>query len=132
MAGTAEAMLLGARLGLDPELLTGIINTSTGKCWSSEVNNPVPGALRASGRLTPADRDYAGGFASRLMSKDLGLATEAATNAHLSLPVSTIVDRVYRKLAENEDFDNLDFSSIFKWLAVGNVGMRDRETEGDN
>ncbi len=42
----AEAMLLGQRLGLDPAVLAGVINNSTGACWSSRVNNPVPGALK--------------------------------------------------------------------------------------
>lgn len=33
------------RLGLDPKVMMGIINSSTGRCWASEVNNPVPGLL---------------------------------------------------------------------------------------
>ena len=60
MLATAEAMLLGTRLGLAPELLADIINSSTGRCWSSEVNNPTPGAL-AGKASPPADRGYKGG-----------------------------------------------------------------------
>jgi 3-hydroxyisobutyrate dehydrogenase len=37
MLGTCEAMLLGTAHGLSPEMLAHIINTSTGKCWASEV-----------------------------------------------------------------------------------------------
>ncbi|HLX03084.1 MAG TPA: 3-hydroxyisobutyrate dehydrogenase, partial [Trinickia sp.] len=33
MAGVAEAMSLGEALGIDPKVLGGIINTSTGRCW---------------------------------------------------------------------------------------------------
>jgi 3-hydroxyisobutyrate dehydrogenase len=33
----SEAMLLGRRLGVDPQVLADIINNSTGRCWSSEV-----------------------------------------------------------------------------------------------
>ena len=31
----AEVMLLGQRLGLDPAVLAGVINCSTGACWAS-------------------------------------------------------------------------------------------------
>jgi 3-hydroxyisobutyrate dehydrogenase len=31
-------MLLGKRLGVDPQVLADIINNSTGRCWSSEVS----------------------------------------------------------------------------------------------
>ncbi|KAK8119199.1 uncharacterized protein PG998_003825 [Apiospora kogelbergensis] len=42
---TAEAMNLGIRWGLDPKALANVINVSTGKCWPSEVNNPVKGVV---------------------------------------------------------------------------------------
>ncbi|KAL2025771.1 hypothetical protein VTO58DRAFT_102954, partial [Aureobasidium pullulans] len=42
---TAEAMNMGVKWGLDASALADMINTSTGKCWPSEVNNPVPGVL---------------------------------------------------------------------------------------
>ena len=63
----AEAMLLGQRMGLDPAVLAGVINSSTGACWSSSVNNPVPGALPE--KSPPCERDYEGGFATALMLK---------------------------------------------------------------
>jgi 3-hydroxyisobutyrate dehydrogenase len=46
----AEAMLLGQRLGLDPKVLASVINSSTGRCWASEVNNPVKDAVEVPGR----------------------------------------------------------------------------------
>lgn len=71
--GTAEAMNLGLRWGLDPAVLAGVINVSTGRCWPSEVNNPVAGVVATA----PASRDYAGGFGLGLMKKDLRLAMAA-------------------------------------------------------
>lgn len=38
----SEAMLLGKRLGVDPQVLADIINSSTGRCWSSEVSAVAP------------------------------------------------------------------------------------------
>lgn len=63
----AEAMLLGQELGLDPAVLANVINSSTGACWSSSVNNPVPGALPD--KEPPCTRNYEGGFATALMLK---------------------------------------------------------------
>lgn len=62
-----EAMLLGRRLGLDPAVLAGVINSSTGGCWASSVNNPVP--LSLPDKSPPCERDYEGGFATGLMLK---------------------------------------------------------------
>ena len=63
----AEAMLLGQKLGLDPAVLAGVINSSTGGCWASSVNNPVPGSLP--GKTPPCERNYEGGFQTALMLK---------------------------------------------------------------
>lgn len=67
----AEAMLLGQRLGLHPKVLASVINSSTGRCWASEVNNPVKDALEISEGQAgpPAQRRYEGGFAASLMLK---------------------------------------------------------------
>lgn len=64
---TAEAMLLGQKLGLDPVVLASVIGSSTGNCWSLSTNNPVPQALP--GLSPPCEREYEGGFASSLMLK---------------------------------------------------------------
>ena len=60
MVGTSEAMNLGERLGIDPKVLAGIMNTSTGRCWSSDTYNPCPGVMEG----VPSSRDYSGGFAN--------------------------------------------------------------------
>lgn len=33
------------RLGLDAKILANVVNSSTGRCWSSDLYNPVPGIL---------------------------------------------------------------------------------------
>ena len=64
---TAEAMLLGQRLGVRPEVLADVIGSSTGACWSMSKNNPVPAATP--GIAPPSERDFEGGFATALMIK---------------------------------------------------------------
>lgn len=53
------------RLGLDAKILAGILNTSSGRSWASEVYNPVPGVLEG----VPSSNNYKGGFATALMTK---------------------------------------------------------------
>ncbi|CAC5357971.1 HIBADH [Mytilus coruscus] len=65
MIGTSEAMNLGKKLGLEPKLLAKILNTSSGRCWSSEVYNPCPGVLDG----VPSSNNYQGGFGTALMTK---------------------------------------------------------------
>ncbi|MCA8031942.1 3-hydroxyisobutyrate dehydrogenase [Burkholderia arboris] len=109
MMGVAEAMALGAALGIDPAVLAGIINTSTGRCWSSDTYNPYPGVSDAA----PAARGYAGGFAANLMLKDLGLATEAARGAHQPVWMGALAQQLYQSMSQ-QGLGTLDFSACVK------------------
>lgn len=59
------AVLLTHRLGLDPKLLAKILNMSSGRCWSSDTYNPVPGVMEG----VPSGNNYQGGFGTQLMAK---------------------------------------------------------------
>ncbi|KAK1570261.1 3-hydroxyisobutyrate dehydrogenase [Colletotrichum navitas] len=109
---TAEAMNLGIRWGLDPKVLAGVINVSTGKCWPSEVNNPVGGVVEGS----PAGRDYKGGFGIGLMRKDLGLAVVAAEEAGAKLELAGKATEVYAAAEGREDCKGRDFSVVYRYL----------------
>ena len=65
MAGVAEALACGLRLGLDPVLLSQIFASSSARCWSSDTYNPCPGVLEG----VPSSRGYKPGFRASLMSK---------------------------------------------------------------
>jgi 3-hydroxyisobutyrate dehydrogenase-like beta-hydroxyacid dehydrogenase len=109
---TAEAMNLGVRWGLEPKVLAGVLNASTGKCWPSEVNNPVPGVVETA----PAGRDYAGGFGIALMRKDLRLALAAAKEADATLALGEKVKEVYDETARDERCQGRDFSVVYRYL----------------
>ncbi|KAG8229190.1 hypothetical protein J437_LFUL001062, partial [Ladona fulva] len=111
MIGTAEAMHLGINLGLDPKLLMDIVNSSSGRCWSSELYNPVPKLLPN----VPASNEYKGGFNNRLMTKDLGLAQTAASKAGVATPLGALAHQIYSILSTHPKFSDLDFSSVFKF-----------------
>lgn len=107
---TAEAMNMGIKFGLDPKVLGELINGSSGKCWASEINNPVPGVSPGA----PAERDYDGGFGTSLMKKDLRLAIEAAAKAAVKLELAQKTKEVYDEVENMEPAK--DFSVVYKWL----------------
>jgi 3-hydroxyisobutyrate dehydrogenase len=109
---TAEAMNLGVRWGLDPKTLANVINVSTGKCWPSEINNPVAGVVETA----PANRDYAGGFGIGLMKKDLKLAIVAADEAGARLELGGRAREVYEEAEKVENCKSRDFSVIYRFL----------------
>ncbi|KAJ2716152.1 hypothetical protein H4R19_000810 [Coemansia spiralis] len=112
MVGTAEAMNLGVRLGLDPAVLASIINTSSGRCWASDTANPVPAVIPTA----PSSKGYSGGFKTRLMLKDLSLAATAAKDSKTPLLLGALTENIYRHMAGNPEMADQDFSVVFKWL----------------
>lgn len=112
MAGVSEAMGLGVALGMDPKVLAGIINTSSGRCWSSDTYNPVPGVMQN----VPSSRGYAGGFAVDLMAKDISLATGAAHAVKAPVPLGGAVQQLYNLLSR-QGYGSKDFSSVYEFLA---------------
>lgn len=110
---TAEAMNLGMRWGLDPKVLASVINASTGKCWPSEVNNPVAGVVEGS----PAGRDYSGGFGIGLMRKDLGLAVVAAEEAGARLELGEKAKEVYAEAEKEDRCKGRDFSVVYRYIS---------------
>ena len=69
MAGISETLNLGTNLGLDPKVLSQIINAASGRCWSSDTYNPVPGVIPT----VPASNGYkvrfSGKFSDRRYSR---------------------------------------------------------------
>ena len=109
MCGTAEAIALGVKNGLDASVLSEIMRKSSGGNWSLEVYNPYPGVMTTA----PASRNYEGGFLNKLMAKDLGLAKEASESSNAETPMGDLARKLYQDLI-NQGYEDLDFSSIQK------------------
>jgi len=109
MLGTAEALALGVANGLDPATLAEIMRQSSGGNWSLEKYNPWPGVMENA----PASKDYSGGFATELMTKDLGLAQEAAQSTGSSTPMGSLALQLYRMMMKQGN-GKLEFSAVRK------------------
>ncbi|MDN6275541.1 3-hydroxyisobutyrate dehydrogenase [Psychrobacter sp.] len=106
MAGTAEAINLGVKNGLDPKVLSDIMLQSSGRNWTLEVYNPYPNVLEN----VPSSNGYKGGFMSKLMQKDLNLALQTAQDTGVETPMGAKATELYEShVVEHGD---RDFSSI--------------------
>ena len=115
MVGICEALNLGEKLGVDPVVLSSVMNSSTAKCWSSEVNNPHPTVAESMKNRPPASKDYLGGFATNLMFKDLNLALQAAQEEHIALPLTSTTKDLYH-LAQIHGLGDRDFGVLLAFL----------------
>lgn len=113
--GFAEALTLGAKLGVDAELLLPLINASMVR--SGVVEYKAPFVLK---------RDFSPNFPLRLMYKDIRLALEAAKEARVKLPALETVEEIY-ELADEDGKGDLDYSATItlleKWAGVEVKGV---------
>jgi len=107
MIATSEGMSLASKLGMDPKVFASIVNTSSGRCWSSDTYNPYPGVLEN----VPASRGYSGGFGADLMLKDLTLVTDAAKAARHPVMLGALAQQIYQKHSV-DGHGAKDFSSV--------------------
>ena len=111
MIGTAEALQMGADHGLDPAVLSEIMKASSGDNWSLDKYNPWPGVMEN----VPSSKDYEGGFAVKLMNKDLGLALQAALSTQSATPMGNLAKSLYAAHG-NHGYSEKDFSSIQRFF----------------
>jgi 3-hydroxyisobutyrate dehydrogenase len=107
----SEAFRIAEGFGVDPKVLTDVISKSSGNTWVMEHMHPVPGLVAKA----PSSRDYAPGFTTDLMAKDLGLAVNAARELRVPVVVSPAAQQALR-LASSHGFGRKDFSSVYMFL----------------
>jgi 3-hydroxyisobutyrate dehydrogenase len=112
MIATCESLQLAQKLGLDPQVFFDIASNASGQTWSLTTYCPVKGV----GPQSPADKDFAGGFASALMLKDLTLAMQGAEGVDAQVPMGELAAKWFEQHC-NEGNSSLDFSSIINKLA---------------
>jgi len=113
MIATCEAFQLAEKLALDPQVFFDIASNASGQTWAMTSYCPVKGV----GPVSPADNDFAGGFAAALMVKDLTLAMQGAQSVGANVPMGEKAAELYRDYCEkSQDNGSLDFSSIINTL----------------
>jgi len=111
MVAVSEAFRIAEGFGVDPGILTRVIAKSSGNTWAMEYGHPVPGMVPGAA----ANRDYAPGFMTDLMAKDLGLAVNAARELRVPVAVAPAAQQLLR-LASSHGYGRKDFSSVYAFL----------------
>ena len=111
MIAVSEGFNLAAKLGLEADKLYEISSTATARCWSLNDYCPAPGVVPAA----PSNRDYAPGFSTELMLKDLRIAMEAARGAGAITPLGAQATQLYAMM-EAAGRGGDDFSGVIRYL----------------
>ena len=115
LIAVAEAFRIAEAFGVDPQILSSVIAKSSGATWVMEHMHPVPGIVDSAA----SSRQYAPGFMTDLMAKDLALAVNAAREKRVPVVVAPAAQQLYR-LASSHGLGREDFSSVYKFLKPSN------------
>ena len=108
----SEALNIGVKAGLDPKLLTDVINASGGQCWVTSKSNPVPGVQEN----VPSSREYEGGFRIELCAKVLGMGTKLAEDVGARTVLDEPTLKAFGEAIADERYQGKDARVVYKWL----------------
>jgi len=102
---TAEGLTIGKQFGLDPEVMTDVLNVSTGMSWISQTQI----------KQRILSRKFDDPFKLGLMVKDIGIAMELANNKGLPLPLSALGQHLW-KAASHFAEEGSAISDMVRWV----------------
>jgi len=108
LTAVAEALVLGAKAGVDPEKIVEAISGGAARCWALEQRAP----WMIQHRFEP-------GFKAAYHYKDLGIAMDTARAFGVSLPASGLVYQLYgaMKAMGRGDWDHSAIVALIEELA---------------
>jgi len=111
LQATCEGAVLAERLGLDSKTFQHLATVSSGDSWPLRTWYPIAGVVETGA----VNRDFAGGFSTALLRKDVGLALQAGegTGTDLSF-ASAVADRLDRVIEKG--WADRDCSVLVKLL----------------
>jgi 3-hydroxyisobutyrate dehydrogenase len=102
---TTEGLAIGKKLGLDPEVMTDVLNVSTGGSWISKTQ------IRQ--RIT--SRAFDDAFKLELMVKDIGIAMRLAGDASVPVPLSGTGQQLWRAAVQHAEKGS-SISEMVRWV----------------
>jgi 3-hydroxyisobutyrate dehydrogenase-like beta-hydroxyacid dehydrogenase len=102
---TAEGLTIGKKFGLDPEVMTDVLNVSTGMSWISQTQI----------KQRILSRKFDDHFKLDLMVKDIGIAMELAGTKGLPLPLLGLGQHLW-KAARHHAEEGSSISDMVKWV----------------
>lgn len=101
----SEGITLARASGIDPSVFVRILNSTYFKTGLSEKKGPLM-----------VKNDFTPSFHLKNMLKDLELAASTAQQAGITLPVTSLVQQVFRA-ANNSGFSESDYTAVCAFLA---------------
>ncbi|CAK7202832.1 hypothetical protein SEUCBS139899_005559 [Sporothrix eucalyptigena] len=108
----SEALNIGVKAGLDPKLLTDVINVSGGQCWVTSKSNPVPGVQPN----VPSSRNYEDGFRIELCAKVLSMGTDLAKMVGAKTILDAPTQTAFKEVMADDRYKGKDARVVYKWL----------------
>lgn len=105
MAASAEAMVLGVKYGLDPQVMVDVINVSSGR--NTATMDKIPQSV------LPRTFDF--GFRTELLTKDVRLCLEQADALGVTMWIGHAVRQMWN-FAVSQGGGKDDFTSIIKYM----------------
>jgi 3-hydroxyisobutyrate dehydrogenase len=87
LAATAEGLVVGKKLGLDPNVMTDVLNVSTGGSWITQTHIKQ--------RIT--NRAFDDPFKLELMVKDIRIALELAKREQAKVPIWSLGQEIWQE-----------------------------------
>lgn len=115
LAATAEALVLGTRAGVSPEVILRVLSGGLAQSRVMDLRGP-----------TMARHQFAPGGKVRFHWKDLGIGLQLAREHGVSLPITGLVDQLFGALMANGSGD-LDHSALVTVVEMlSNFSVADR------
>ncbi|MSP14246.1 MAG: NAD(P)-dependent oxidoreductase [Chloroflexi bacterium] len=113
----AEALALGAKLGVDPEIMRKVILTSSGANNNLDMRAP----------RTIFKNEYVPGFFLDFLAKDMAAFVSTARDSAMGTPVAALSLQIY-EMARGLGYGREDFSAVSKiYQDAANVTIADRK-----
>jgi 3-hydroxyisobutyrate dehydrogenase len=118
----SEAFSLGVAAGADPGVMHQVMSKSSADCWALRTRPPQPGLVEDA----PVDQDWAPGFTTDLMAKDVGLALSLARGLGATALLGALAQQLYGAASAaghgQKDFSAVDF--VVKALSEGRLAQK--------
>lgn len=108
--GTCEAMNMGRLYGLDPKVLAGVINVSSGQNYNSRDQNPVKGVTATAASA----KDFEGGFSMELCKGVVDMAIQLGEEVGAKSVMRGVVKDVLEKAIESDKCRGKDCRGVYK------------------
>jgi len=102
---TTEGLTIGKKFGLDPDIMTDVLNLSTGMSWISQTHI----------KQRILNRKFDDPFKLELMIKDIGIAVELADTLELPIPMSALGQHLWKAAGQSSKKGD-SISHMVRWV----------------